>query len=156
MSKYEVFSGLYFLVFEPEKTPYLNTFHAVIEYKKSLVEELLCTFIFTTFLFSSVLYCLVISYVDTSILNFNDGCVALLNFSPCEANSKFNIANLRRNTPYMKLYQTSSFTRKGFHCSFSPMNFEKYFKTAFFQNESRQRLLHTESHNRKINQKVKA
>ena len=145
MSKYKVFSGLYFLVFEPEKTPYLNTFHAVIEFKKSLVEELLCTFIFTTFLFSSVLYCLVISYVDTSILNFNDGCVALLNFSPCEANSKFNIANLRRNTRYMKLYQTSSFTRK-----------EQYFKTAFFQNESRQRLLHTESHNRKINQKVKA
>ena len=29
MSKYRVFSGLYFPVFGPEKTPYLDTFHAV-------------------------------------------------------------------------------------------------------------------------------
>ena len=29
MSKYEVFSGPYFLAFGPEKTPYLDTFHAV-------------------------------------------------------------------------------------------------------------------------------
>ena len=30
MSKYGVFSGPYFPVFGPEKTPYLDTFHAVI------------------------------------------------------------------------------------------------------------------------------
>ena len=29
MSKYGVFSGTYFPVFGPEKTPYLDTFHAV-------------------------------------------------------------------------------------------------------------------------------
>ena len=29
VSKYEVFSGPYFPVFGPEKTPYLDTFHAV-------------------------------------------------------------------------------------------------------------------------------
>ena len=29
VSKYGVFSGPYFPVFEPEKTPYLDTFHAV-------------------------------------------------------------------------------------------------------------------------------
>ena len=28
-SKYGVFSSLYFAVFEPKKTPYLDTFHAV-------------------------------------------------------------------------------------------------------------------------------
>ena len=29
VSKYGVFSGPYFLVFRPEKTPFLNTFHSV-------------------------------------------------------------------------------------------------------------------------------
>ena len=31
VSKYGVFSGPYFPVFGPEKTPYLDTFHAVKE-----------------------------------------------------------------------------------------------------------------------------
>ena len=30
VSKYRVFSGLYFPAFGPEKTPYLDTFHAVV------------------------------------------------------------------------------------------------------------------------------
>ena len=29
VSKYKVFSGPYFSVFGPEKTPYLNTFHTM-------------------------------------------------------------------------------------------------------------------------------
>ena len=34
MSKYGVFSGPYFPSFGPEKCPYLDTFHAVIEDQK--------------------------------------------------------------------------------------------------------------------------
>ena len=32
VSKYGVFSGPYFPVFEPEKTPYLDSFHVVVDY----------------------------------------------------------------------------------------------------------------------------
>ena len=46
MSKYGVFSGLYFLVFspnagkyEPEKTPHLDTFHAVVFYQKAVLNN---------------------------------------------------------------------------------------------------------------------
>ena len=46
MSKYGVFSGPYFAVFglntgkyEPEKTPYLDTFHAVVLWSRSLLLE---------------------------------------------------------------------------------------------------------------------
>ena len=34
VSKYGAFSGPYFPVFEPEKTPYLYTFHAVVLFEQ--------------------------------------------------------------------------------------------------------------------------
>ena len=39
MSKYKIFSGPYFPVFGPEKTPYLNTFHAVRIYLNNVTHH---------------------------------------------------------------------------------------------------------------------
>ena len=55
VSKYGVFSGLYFLAFGPEITPYLNTFHAVHFWiidqiwilKARICNTVLCLFLFT-------------------------------------------------------------------------------------------------------------
>ena len=39
VSKYGVFSGPYFPAFEPEKTPYLDTFHVVGETQNTIWKE---------------------------------------------------------------------------------------------------------------------
>ena len=45
VSKYEVFSGPYFPVFRPEKTPNLGTFHAVKTSSESLIYVQLTPFV---------------------------------------------------------------------------------------------------------------